>query len=267
MKNFTPLTIAILVALLATASLLIESTSRAGSGHFGNRGRKQACAKVDLRTHPLLVGLSDDGKILQLTGAAVGDDELAQLTLKIFHHVTALILRDTGATDKGLTHLSSMPLEILDLTNTRVTKAGLDSLRGLPIKRLLLSGTKVGNEDLKSLTPLPLEWLFLSGTGISDAGLDHLAQLPLKALNLNGTKITDAGLARLKPLHLERLDLEDTAVSDAGIEHLIALTDLKIVALSGTKVTESGKSKLKSNRPVLRLVERESPVQAATPGK
>lgn len=213
--------------------------------------------KADLRDNPLIRGLSDDQKMLQLSGSDANDDDLKQLSARIFRDISTVLMRGTKVTDSGLTNLKSHPIELLDLTGTQVTGAGLANLKGLPIKRLLLGGTKITDDDLKQLQGLPLEWLFLNNTGVTDKGLANLASLPLRALNLSGTKITDSGLPALKSLSLVRLDLADTAVTDKGLGTLAEYTELAIVSLGGTKVSDEGKKELKSRRAALRILNRE----------
>lgn len=215
-------------------------------------------AVPDLRENLLIRGLSDDRKMLQLTGLQVTDEDMQQISARIFKEVTTILLRDTKITDKSLASLKGRQIELLDLTNTAVTGAGLTQLKGLPIKRLLLGQTKITDGDLKSLEGLPIEWLFLNDTAISDSGLAFLKTLPLRALNLNGTKITDAGLTQLKSLKLARLDLENTTISDVGMSYASQFGDLAILSISGTKVTDEGKKALLSKRPSVRIVEQES---------
>ena len=57
-------------------------------------------------------------------------------------------------------------------------------------------------------------------------------------LNLNHTKVTDAGLDHLKALSsLKVLFLVDTEVTDAGLEHLEGLARLERLYLGDTEVT------------------------------
>lgn len=214
-------------------------------------------SKPDLRDNSLIRGLSDDQKMLQLSGSGANDDDLKQLSARIFRDISTVLMRGTKVTDSGLANLKSLPIELLDLTDTQVTGAGLANLKGLPIKRLLLGGTKITDDDLKQLQGLPLEWLFLNNSGVTDKGLANLAPLPLRALNLSGTRITDSGLASLKSLSLVRLDLADTAVTDKGLGTLAEFTELKILSLGGTKVSDDGKKELKSHRAALRILNRE----------
>ena len=222
-------------------------------------------AAPDLRENLLIRGLSDDQKMLQLTGLPVTDDDIQQISARIFKEVTTVLLRDTKITDKGLASLKGRQIELLDLTNTAVTGAGLAQLKGLPIKRLLLGQTKIGDNDLKSLEGLPIEWIFLNDTLITDNGLAFLKTLPIRAINLSGTKITDVGLIQLKPLNLARLDLENTAISDLGMNYVTQFSDLAIITIGGTKVTEEGKKALLSKRPSVKIIEHEIERGSASP--
>ena len=227
-------------------------------GQDGTKAASSSESSGDLRKNPLIIGLSEDLKLLQLAGTSVTDDDLKQLSANIFKKVTAVILRSTKISDKGLAYLKVLPIEVLDLSETEVTGKGLRELKGIPIKRLLLRKTKVKDDDLKNLQSLPLEWIFLNHTETSDAGLELIKGLPLRAINLNGTKVTDAGLAKLKSMSLIRLDLEDTAISDVGLSFAGDFPELKILALGGSKVTEEGKKTLHAKRPEIRIIDRDS---------
>ena len=108
--------------------------------------------------------------------------------------VTALDLRGTAISDRGVAHLAKLSgLRTLDLGDTAITDAALAHLGGLT----------------------NLESLNLEGTAITDAGLGALAELPkLEILRLAGTRVSaqsaDSAPVRMPVMQLlhGRIDLE-----------------------------------------------------------
>jgi hypothetical protein len=203
----------------------------------------------------LAAHLQLDGTQLDLRGSAVTDADLARLGDQPFRSVRSVLLASTSISDRGLSHLKGLPLEVLDLDRTAVTNCGLEQLAGLPLRRLTLSGTAVNDAGLASLAALPLEELRAASTAIGDDGLEHLRTLPLRRLDLSRTQVTDAGLDALAAIGtLELVDLSFTRVTGRGLQVLGGLPRLGTVVAYEVPVDEAERAALQRARPGLQLV-------------
>ncbi|HSX04362.1 MAG TPA: hypothetical protein VLG76_06510 [Rhabdochlamydiaceae bacterium] len=87
-----------------------------------------------------------DKEVTRFSSDMISDDELT-LLCQICPNIKHLNLRGSSITNRGLEHLTEMPLKSLHLTWTRVTHDGLAHLEGMPLKRLYLKGLKGVSEN------------------------------------------------------------------------------------------------------------------------
>jgi hypothetical protein len=101
------------------------------------------------------------------------------------HTLTHLNLYQSGITDDGLSHLSSLKLKHLCLgCCVNITDGGLIHLKNHPLEHLNLSRTRIGFIGLRHLKDLQLTRLELYGcSGVSD--LSQLSAMPLTHLNIS----------------------------------------------------------------------------------
>jgi Leucine-rich repeat (LRR) protein len=189
---------------------------------------------------------------LDLSGALIGDDDLAHL--KDLASLQALFLRNTNVGDKGLKSLPGLAnLRRLDLSGTKVTDKGLGALsRFKQLERLWLEETKATGAWMKSASLANLEHLSLAESKTSGEHLEHLARFPkLATLRLDGTQIGDADLAHLEGLtHLDNaLYLSGCPITDEGLVHLATLTRLKSLDLRGTDISPEGGARIGQSLP------------------
>lgn len=109
-------------------------------------------------------------------------------------HVTVLDLKSTRITDRGMVHLSRLPLEVLSLWKTGIGDEGIRQLRDrTALRNVVLDETKVTDAalaDVAGWTDLE-EWLGLCYTRVTDEGVGRLSGLKkLRTLNLIGTSVT-----------------------------------------------------------------------------
>jgi len=181
-------------------------------------------------------------------------DELLKAISGLLPKLKTLNLEYAAITDTGLSHLSNLPLQTLDLYSCRaITGAGLAHLSrltslqtlDLSLCREITDAGLAHLRNLKSLQTLDLR----SCRAITDAGLAHLSRLTsLQNLYLSAcTEITDAGLAHLSGLLLQTLDLSlCREITDAGLAHLRNLKSLQTLDLRGTRASERGKQDQKT---------------------
>jgi hypothetical protein len=167
--------------------------------------------------------------------------------------VTCVGLRDTQADDSDLRLLADLPhVTSLDLTNTRITDRGLVHLSHLPLQSLSLTSTRVTDHGMILLRHLPLEALALWKTDIGDEGVHHLRGLTtLKNMVLDETRITDAAMEDVAQwVNMEEwLGLCHTRVTDDGARRLTTLKKLRNLNFIGTSVTEDCKRWLRAELP------------------
>eukprot|EP00808_Paulinella_micropora_P009335 g43420.t1 len=137
--------------------------------------------------------------------------------------VASLDLQNSRVTDRGLSHLSGLPVTHLNLDFCySVTDAGLAQLRGLPLRHLSLHCCRLlTDEGLLHLSSLPLLHLDLDSCArITSQGLSHLRALPLRHLSLYScTRISaEVGVAfsSLSSLPLRFLDLRYCPVASSA---------------------------------------------------
>jgi internalin A len=208
-------------------------------------------------------------RVLRLTGTAITDAGLAQLTA--FPSLIALDLEiceqisDDGCQSLGeMTQLRALVLKKTGFEPKRISVVGLTKLAGLSNLELLsLYGNPLKDEGLAEVAKLTrLRDLDLSLTAVTDAGLTHLSSLEnlgnlqlLYSEGFAGPKITDAGLENLA-VHqrLRSLDLVGAKVTDAGLEHLHSLERLELIRLSNTRLSDEGIKRLQDRLPNCKIV-------------
>jgi Leucine-rich repeat (LRR) protein len=174
----------------------------------------------------------------------IGDGAMA--AIKDWTKLRELNLHGTKITDAGISLLSHVPLESIDVGFSLFTDNGMDRLAAIPtLRRIAVGGNKITDVGLSALRTLPhLTALDLSGkqrtdsglwaATVTDRGVDSLALFKeLRDLNLHGARITDAGAGRLGELsQLESLDLGDTPLSSRGLGFLSRLQNLQRLSLA-----------------------------------
>lgn len=172
-------------------------------------------------------------EVLTILSTQISNSSITRIS-KHFPNLRQLSLAEANINDEQLSHLSTLPLEILHLGGTKVSDAGLESLGKIrSLKRLILYQTNVtgiGLDSLKDLTNLHV--LILSETAVNADGIANLTMLPqLKDLNLyDCKKLNDQALAPLSRLSgLSELTLNNSGMSEATIEKLrVLLPNCKI---------------------------------------
>jgi len=158
-----------------------------------------------------LLDLSDSGKWI------------TDVTLQAMGYLTSLrSLRLTACrfvTDGGLTFLSRVPLDTLDVSWTMVSDVGMGAVAQCPsLTSLNLTGldrlTDRGVATLLGLTRL--RRLSLACTGITDAALDYLTYY---------SRYPDAATGAHGLAELAWLELSNTRLTDTGVGKLVAIVE------------------------------------------
>ncbi|MBZ0189556.1 MAG: hypothetical protein K8F91_25140 [Candidatus Obscuribacterales bacterium] len=160
-------------------------------------------------------------------------------------------------TDDSLAYLASMKqLKTLSLSFTRISDKGLAHLTGLPLLDLSLVETAVTDQGLKELGKInSLRFLDLSATDITDRGLPYLRPLSsLSDIHLTATHITDNGIKELlHHPHLWKVVLINTFVTDASMPDLAKLENLTNLSLDGTEISSKGLACLSKSASLVKL--------------
>lgn len=188
---------------------------------------------------------------LSLSGTPVGDlTPISGLT-----RLKRLDLTQTPMSDlspvAGLTSLNE-----LSIVSTRVSD--LTPLAGLPrLRSLLLGGTVTDGvrclAELKSLEELHIEITDDSPLEDIVAVLRSGQLTTLTYLGIRGNRFSDDTLVPLKLSSVEQLVLRDTSISDQSVQHIAAMSRLKLVDVRGTRVSKRGVKQLKTMSPSLHV--------------
>jgi Leucine-rich repeat (LRR) protein len=130
-------------------------------------------------------------KCLILVGADVTDVTL--LNASVLTNLAELCITKARITDNSLTHISELPLVILDLAGATICDNGLSHLAKIKtLRQLDLSGTRITDKGLEQIIKLEqLEVLSIAGTGVTEEGIKRLAGLPkLRFVNAQDTQVT-----------------------------------------------------------------------------
>jgi hypothetical protein len=148
--------------------------------------------------------------------------------------LTHLNLYQTGITDTGLYHLSSLKLKHLCLACcVNITNGGVVHLKNHPLKHLNLSWTRIGFGGLRHLKDLQLTRLQLNGCpNVSD--FSPLNAMPLKHLNVSlCVNIKDYGIETLLLLPLEYIHVSNCpGISPSSAKRLLQIPSIKYVDMS-----------------------------------
>ena len=247
----TTVTWGVVAALFGTVASLggAQGTRPACSAGPAPERRSGGSDPLPLESHLRLQGTQ-----LDLRGATIIDQDLAQLSDPAFAKVSSVLLASTQIGNAGLEYVTHLPLKELDLYRTKISDEGLKHLEGLRLERLTLSGTGVTDAGLEHVKDSPLVLLALRDTAVTAAGLVPLRGLPIRHLDLSYTRVTDVGLGGLRQLRdIETIDLSNTTVTDELLAHLEVLPNLSLVYLAATAVTPREVEKFRAARPEVRV--------------
>jgi serine/threonine protein kinase len=166
---------------------------------------------------------TDDTDAIAAYETATDDD----LTYVAHSKTSALSLKGSQITNKGLAQLTELPLKYLSLEDMHSIDDSSSPLiaKFTGLKQLILSGTKITNDGIAGLAGLKsLERLDVSGLDITDSGMELIvAQWPkIRDLDLSSTLLTDKGMTKLKNLRdLRALTLSNAEYGDAVMEKII----------------------------------------------
>ncbi len=193
-------------------------------------------------------------KVLALDGVKVGSTTTNRLIS--CKALSELYLAGTLIDDQSLGVLSGLlELKKLRIAQTGISGAGLSGLSNLPLEELDVSECpKIDDAAATVIAKLTsLKRLNLWSTSVGDSAATAIAQLTrLQWLNLDNTKITDAALLNLKDMkELGFLHLGSTSVSDVGLPALQSMTSLKKLIVTRTQVTQAGVDALQKVMPAV----------------
>jgi hypothetical protein len=175
-------------------------------------------------------------------GRPVSDDDLA--LVKDFSALRYLTIHSGKITDKGLEHLTGLPLDSLSIDNVPdVSDHGLAHLTQLPLTKLWLSGMPVTSRGLSPLLANPrLMEVNISNVEADEEcvlGLEHCPNL--KELRLRGIKLSARSLGVISKLtSLKTLSLHRCGIRDNDLWFLKSLPNLTSVSLDDNEVADAG---------------------------
>lgn len=147
-------------------------------------------------------------------------------SLKMLKGVTRLRSENRDFNDACLSAVSTLPLDVLNLSETKVTNDGLKIVR-----------------KIKTLKCLMLDY----NRQIDDVGVERLRNHPaLQVLSLAGTGVTDECAPAICSLRqLRALELRDCgSVTNRLIDHVVSMSELKMLSIGNTGITGDAMSKL-----------------------
>jgi outer membrane murein-binding lipoprotein Lpp len=160
---------------------------------------------------------------IEVTQAAVGDDELQQLA--------------------GLDSLRELLID-----RGEMTSAGLAVLARLPqLEHVRIRGAKLTDDDLRALCEIKsLQRLNVPQADFTDDGLAALAQLKhLELLRVGSPRVTDAGIQHMSQVQTLRwLHLIEIPITDAAVRPIVQLPKLESLYLDGAKLSDAGYDQL-----------------------
>lgn len=192
--------------------------------------------------------VTSNRRIMELAVGKNANDEVVRKYLDHNRNILKLSLADSQITNAFVNHLSTVPLQSLDLSGTRITDEFLDSLR--PLNRLSLARTQISPKAVASYLGNQhwrMKELDLTDLKLTDENLEMFSKLvptwtpapaniPLpNSLILRHNPITDNGVRWLQNQTFERLDLSYTDVDGSGLRPGMA----NHYVLDGTKVTDA----------------------------
>ncbi len=163
---------------------------------------------------------TDDTDAIAAEETATDDD----LTFVAHSKTSALSLKGSQITNKGLAQLTELPLKYLSLEDMQsIDDSSIPLIaKFTDLKQLILSGTKITDDGIAGLAGLKsLERLDVSALDITDSGMKLIvAQWPkIRDLDLSNTLLTDKGMIKLKDLRdLRSLTLSNAEYGDAVME-------------------------------------------------
>lgn len=146
-------------------------------------------------------------EILHLEDCHVMDDALVPLEGKLT--LKTLDLHETGLTNAGLSHISSLVnLTHISLQKNReITDEGLQALANMKkLSSINLDRLNITDEGIAFIKHNPrLDWLNIKDTQITDASIPLLIKLNrMKNLYLEGSKISDQGIQKIRKAYTGR---------------------------------------------------------------
>jgi hypothetical protein len=192
-----------------------------------------------------LIGQVTSLQSLSLSGKAMSDDQLAQLSS--LTSLESILLNGTQLSDAGYRHFAAFPkLKRLSLFHPsrdvrNFTGAGLAHLKSLPnLERLTFAGATAGDVAFEGVAEIRQLKEFSQWHNLeSPQAIEHLTKLPhLRALKIGqrlparGRPLTpsfdDATLAVIAQMKtLEKLDLQEARLTLAGLKQLQSLPQLQ----------------------------------------
>jgi hypothetical protein len=135
---------------------------------------------------------------LDLSDTNFTDQDLRHLAP--LSQLKSLVLNRTAVGDQGLSYLTELPIETLNLRGTPISAGGLRTIAGIKTINVLDLSETAAVDDLSPLLQLEnLTWLVVSGVRLSDEALATVRQMPaLARLTAIDSDISEQALQRLR---------------------------------------------------------------------